>query len=75
MINRFKRDARLKIYLMSNSSITDEETPRLHRKNEKWQLPRAIRQMDVCLKASEDNANQETRKNKHLRGSNLTELQ
>ena len=33
MINRFKRDTTLKIYLMSNISVTDEETPRLYRKN------------------------------------------
>ena len=36
MIKRFKRYVILKNYIMSNSFVTDEEIPRLRRKNEKW---------------------------------------
>ena len=35
MMHRFKRDERLKNYLMIKFSATDEDVPRLYRNNEK----------------------------------------
>ena len=60
---------------MKNISFTDDHMPRLCRKNDKWQLPRAIGPIEGCLRPFEDKINQETRKRKHLEGSNLTESQ
>ena len=36
MLHRFKRDVRLRNYLMMNVNIDDEDAPRLCRNNEKW---------------------------------------
>ena len=36
MLHRFKKDLRLRNYLMTNIVINDEDVPMLCRKNEKW---------------------------------------
>ena len=50
MKHRFKRDERLKNYLMTNVSVHDEDAPRLCRKNEKWQPTRATGPIKGCLR-------------------------
>ena len=57
------------------SSVTDNHMPRVHRKNEKWQPPRATGPIESCLSAFEDNMIQEARNRKHLKGSKLSALQ
>ena len=59
-MDRFKRDMRMKDYLMSNSFDEDFEMPRLHRKNEKWESPKAIGPLEDCLKKFETSVHQET---------------
>ena len=53
---------------MTNISVNDEDEPRLHRNNEKWQITRATGPIEGCLKAFEDKIIQERRKRKNLKG-------
>ena len=55
IMHRCKRDVRLKHYLMTIIYVTEEDIPRLHIKNEKWQPPRAIGTIESCLRAFDDN--------------------
>ena len=67
MIDRFKRDVRLKDYLMSNSFDVDNKIPRLCKKNDKWQPPKAVGLIEDFLKEFETSMNLETSKRAHLK--------
>ena len=69
--DRFKRDVRLHDYLISNRFDEDDEIPRLHRRNEKWQTPQAIGPIEDVLKNIETSMYLETIKTNHQQISNL----
>ena len=75
MTDRFKRDDKLKYYLISNSFDDDDKSPILHRKNEKWQSPKAIGPIEDYLKRFVTDMRLETSKRAHLKNTNLTKLQ
>ena len=53
MPHMLKRDVRLQNYLMSNSFEEDEEIPRMCRRDNKWQPPKATGPIDDFLKKFE----------------------
>ena len=62
-----KRGVKLKDYLMSNVFDADDETPRSHRKNEKWKLPKAIVPIEDCLKEFDKSMHLDTGKRATLK--------
>ena len=58
---------------MTNIDVNDEDAPRMHKKDEKWQPPRSTGPMEGFLRALKANIFHETRKGKNLKGSELLE--